>query len=141
VGCRELRSGALTFLAREVNRDANRVRDCCHGNDFHRETQWAWNVDDWINSEENRGQRNECTANSRYAQPDWSARPNRSRSEDRDREHREINDAVENVRGVIDQLKCFLNARADLARDGNSERKRTDENDRVDRRFELRMQT
>ena len=57
------------------------------------------------------------------------------RSEDRDREHREINDAVENVRGVIDQLKCFLNARADLAGDGNSERKRADENDRVDRCF------
>ena len=63
------------------------------------------------------------TANRRYAQPDWSARPNRSRAKDRDREHREINDAVENVRGVIDQLKCFLNARADLARDGNGERK------------------
>ena len=31
---RELRSGALTFLAGQVNRDANRVRDCGHGNDF-----------------------------------------------------------------------------------------------------------
>ena len=67
VGCRELRSGALTFLAREVNRDANRVRDCRHGNDLHRESQWARNVDDWINSEENRGERNECAANGRDA--------------------------------------------------------------------------
>ena len=55
VGCRELRSGALTFLASEVNRDANRVRDCCHGNDFHRETQWAWNVNDRVNRKKNSG--------------------------------------------------------------------------------------
>ena len=34
VGCRELRLGALTFLASQVNRDANRVRDCGHDNDF-----------------------------------------------------------------------------------------------------------
>ena len=63
VGCRELRLGALTFLAREVNRDANRVRDCCHGNDFHRETQRAWNVDDRVNSEENSGSETSGTAN------------------------------------------------------------------------------
>ena len=67
VGCGELRSGALTLLAGQVNRDANRVRDCCHGNDLHRETQWARNVDDWINSEENRGERDECPANGRDA--------------------------------------------------------------------------
>ena len=28
---------------------------------------------------------------------------------------REVNDAVKNVRGVIDKLKCFLNSGADLA--------------------------
>ena len=53
VGCRELRSGALTFLASQVNRDANRVRDCGHGDDFHGETQGTWNVDNRVDGKKN----------------------------------------------------------------------------------------
>ena len=55
VGCRELRSGALTFLASQVNRDANRVRNYRHGDDFRGETQWAWNVNDRVNRKKNSG--------------------------------------------------------------------------------------
>ncbi len=35
LGCRKLRSGALTFLAKEVNCDADRVRDSGYGDDLH----------------------------------------------------------------------------------------------------------
>jgi hypothetical protein len=44
------------------------------------------------------------------------------RAKNRYCEHREVNDAVENVRGVIDQLKRFLNSGADLAGDGDDQR-------------------
>ena len=52
-----------------------------------------------------------------------------------------VNNSVENIRSIIDQLKCFLNAGADLAGDGNGERQGADENDGVDGRFVTRMQT
>src|SRR5439155_14693922 len=100
--------GSSSFLSERENCDANGVGNHCYSDDFRRETQWARNINDRIDGEKNRGQRNGSAADCSYAQPDWSARSNRRRSEDRDREQREINDAVENVRGVIDQLKCFL---------------------------------
>ena len=55
VGLRELPLGALTFLASQVNCDADRVRDCGHDNDFRGETQRAWYVNNWIDSKKNRG--------------------------------------------------------------------------------------
>src|SRR5262245_7261541 len=78
----------LTFFAKEVNSDPNRVRDCGHGDDFHGETQWAWNIDNRVDGEKNRRKRNGCAANRRDTQPDRSARTNRTRAEDRDRKHR-----------------------------------------------------
>ena len=131
--------GALTSLAEKINGDADRVRDSGHRDDFYRETERAWNVDDRINREKNRGQRNERAANRRNPQPDWSTRPDRGRAKDRDREHHKVNDPVENVGGVVHQLKRFLNSGADLAGNGNDQRSRADEDDRVDRRFVSRM--
>src|SRR5256885_1294447 len=77
----------------------------------------------------------------RDPQPDWSTRPDRGRTKDRDREHHKVNDPVENVGRVIDELKRFLNSGADLAGNGNDERSRADENDRVNRRLVTRVQT
>ncbi len=87
------------------------------------------------------GQRDGRATDRRDAQPDRSARTNRTRAKDRYREHREVDDSIENIRRVIDKLKCFLNSRADLARDGNHERDCADEDDRVNGRFVSRMQT
>ena len=55
VGCRELPLGALTFLASQVNCDANRVRNYRHDDDFRGETQRTWNVDDRVNRKKNSG--------------------------------------------------------------------------------------
>src|SRR5207244_3078808 len=65
LGCRELQLGALTRLAEKINGDADRVRDSSHRDDFYGEAERAWNVDDRINREKNRGQRNERDANRR----------------------------------------------------------------------------
>src|SRR5262249_38629508 len=94
-----------------------------------------------MDSKKNRGQLNGCATDCWHAQPDRSARTNGKRTKDGYGEHREVNDAVENVRGVIDKLKRFLNSGAYLAGDRDHECGRADEDDRVDRRFVARMQT
>ena len=128
------------LLPEKEDRYANRIRNRGDGNDFYRETQRAWHVDYRINGEKNRGQRYGGAADRCNPQPDRSAGTNCSRAKDRYCKHREVNDAVENIRGVIDELKCFLNSSAYLARDGDHQRDCADKNDRVNRRFISRMQ-
>ena len=129
------------LLPEKKDCDAYRVRDCGHRNDFHGKTQPAWNVDNRVDGEKNRGQRDDRATDRRDAQPDRSARTNCTRAKDRYREHREVDDSVENIRRVIDKLKCFLNSGADLARDGNHKRDCADKDDRVNGRLVSRMQT
>jgi len=128
MGCRELRLGALPFLASQKNREANRVRNCCHGNDLNRESQRARNIDDGIDGEENRRERHGGAKNGGDPQPNRSPGTNRAGAKERNREQRSVNNSIEDIRSIIDQLKCFLNAGADLACDGNSKRQGADEN-------------
>src|SRR5436305_2707822 len=129
------------LLPEKEDRHSNRVRDRGDGNDFYRETQRAWHVDYRINGEKNRGQRHYSAADGCYAQPDRSAGTNRARAKDRYCKHREVNDSVENIRGVIDELKRFLNSGADLAGDCDEQRGRANEDNLIDWRFVSRMQT
>src|SRR5882762_7978873 len=128
------------LLPEKEDRYANRIRNRGDGNDFYRETQRAWHVDDRIDGEKNCGHRDSGATDCRNAQPDRSAGTNRACAKDRYREHYEIDDAVENIRGVIDELKRFLNPGADLAGDGDHQCDCADKNDRVNWRFVSRMQ-
>jgi hypothetical protein len=78
LGYRKLRLAALTFLASEINCDANRIRNSGHGNDFHGETKRARHVDNRIDGEKNRRQRDGSAADRRNAQPDRSTGTNRT---------------------------------------------------------------
>src|SRR5437868_10369808 len=97
------------LLPEKEDRYANRIRNRGDGDDFYRETQRAWHVDYRIKGEKNCGQRDGSAADRSDAQPDRSAGTNRACAEDRYCKHGEVNDAVENIRGVIDELKRFLN--------------------------------
>ncbi len=55
LGYRKLQLAALTFLAKEINCDADRIRNSGHGNDFHRETKRARYVDNRIDGKKNSG--------------------------------------------------------------------------------------
>ncbi len=101
----------------------------------------AWHVDNRIDGEKNRGQRDNSAADRCNAQPDRGARTNRTHAKDRYCEHREVNNTVENIRGVIDELKRFLDSGTDLAGDRDEKCGRADEYDGIDRRFVSRMQT
>ena len=101
----------------------------------------ARHVDNRVDGEKNSGQRDGSTADRRNAQPDRGTRTNRTRAKNRYCEHREVNNAVENVRGVIDELKCFLDSGTDLAGDRDEKCGRADEDDRINRCFVSRMQT
>src|SRR4029077_644222 len=94
-----------------------------------------------VDGEKNRGERDSSAADRRDAQPDRSFGTKRTSTKNGYCEHREVNDSVKNIRRVIDKLKRFLNAGADLARDGDYQRDRTYKNNRVNRCLIARMQT
>src|SRR6266705_6945738 len=104
-----LRSLVAAPISHEVNRDAYRVRDNSNGRDFCSENQRARHVDDWINREENRAERNSRATDGSEAQPGRFT-ANSHGAEYWQREHREVNDAVKDVGGVVDELKRFLDA-------------------------------
>src|SRR6266567_1184427 len=131
LGRRELRLGAAALFADEIDGHANRVRDPGYKNNLRCEAERAWNVDDRIDRKENRRQCDDSATNGRNPQPDRGAGTNCARTKDRDYEHHEVDNAVKNIRGIIDELKCFLDAGADLARDRDDERGRADEDDRI----------
>ncbi len=131
---------ASTSIGKQIDRDTDRVGDDCHGGDLCPKGQRAWDVDDRIDGEKNRGERNDGAADRSNAQPN-RIRANSDRSDKRDREHHEVYDSVENISGVINQLKRFLDARSDLARYCDHEGECSDEDDRVYRSLVTRMQT
>ena len=63
LGYGKLQLAAPTFLANEINCDADRIRNSGHGDDFHGETKRARHVDNRVDGEKNRGERDEKPAN------------------------------------------------------------------------------
>ena len=120
---------APPFLSEREDCCADSIGDHCHCDDFRRENKGAGHVDDRIDCEEDRGYRDGSAADRSNAQPYRSTRTNRARAKDRDCEQHEVNNAVENIRGVIDKLKRFLDSSADLAGDRDEKGGCSDEND------------
>ena len=122
-------------LPDQKNREADRIRNHRHANDFGRKNQPTWHIDDWIDGEEDRQQGHSKAAERGDSQPKSCTLSHSARARNRYGEQNKINDSVENVGGVVHELKCLLDSRSDLARDRDYERDGANEENRVDRRF------
>lgn len=129
-----------TVAPDKVNAGADRICDGGYGNNFYGETQRAWYIDNRVDREKERGQGNNRAGDRRDTQPHRRAGTNRAGAKDRNYEHHEVNDAVKNIGGVVDQLKRFLDSGPDLAGNRDHKRGRADEDDRIDRGFVSRVQ-
>src|SRR5436190_1565246 len=122
-------------LADQKNRKADHIRNYCHADDFGRENQPTRNIDDWIDSEEDRQQGDNEAADRGDSQPKSCILSHSARAGNRDSEQNEINDSIENVGGIVHELKCLLDPSADLACYRDYERDGAHEKNRIDRRF------
>src|SRR5205085_4010200 len=112
--CRNTCAGSARPAAKKKNSNTNRVRDYGHADDFESEHQRAGHVDDREHREKNREQAGYHSGAGGDAQPERRAISQGRGAKERDGEHREIREAVEHVRGVVDELKRFLHSGADL---------------------------
>ena len=90
------------FLAGEKNRGADGVGAESYCDDFDAEREWARDVDNWKNREEDREERDNATAECSDPQQRLRTRANLCDAEDRDGEQDYVNCAVKNIGRVID---------------------------------------
>src|SRR5437773_12329275 len=116
------RSTTTASLADQKNRKADHIRNYRHADDFGRENQPTRDIDDWIDSEEDRQEGDNEAADRGDSQPKTCILSNSARAGNRDSEQNEINDSIENVGCVVHELKRLLESSSDLTRYRDHER-------------------
>ena len=110
-----LNNSGTSSLGERKDCHADRIGDNSHANNLCRKNQPTRHIDYRIHGEENRKQGHAESASRGNLQPKWRARTNGARACNRNGEEDELDDPIENICGIVHELKCFLDSGADLA--------------------------
>src|SRR5947199_10627779 len=103
-------STTTSCLADQKNRKADHIRNYCHADDFGRENQPTRNIDEWIDSEEDRQQGDNEDADRGDSQPKSCILSHSARVANRQSGQNERNDSIETVEGIVPEVKCLQDA-------------------------------